>query len=180
MTKFENHITLGHDAGAFMKSAFFLWGVVFLISVNCDRGLAPSEPQAKKTSISGTVYFQNWPPPDSIFDLRLLLFLDYPLTDIKSEFLSGRVVIYPAPADSARLPFYVDSLNYRIVLNPGTYKYFTVAQQYGPIYLQDWQVVGNYDTSAVDTGPTPVVVAEGQQLENINILADFDSVLFRP
>jgi hypothetical protein len=163
-----------------MKSLYTLLVIFLLFLVDCDRGLAPSEPETKITSVSGTVYFKNWPPPDSIFDLRLLLFLNYPLTDIQSEILSGKVVIYPTLADTTRLPFYVDSLNYRIVLNPGTYKYFTVAQQYGPNYLQDWQVVGTYDTLATDTLPTSVVLTEGVQLENINIHANFDSVLFRP
>ena len=163
-----------------MKSLFTLLIIFLLFLVYCDQGLAPSEPEAKITSVSGTVYFKNWPPPDSIFDLRMLLFLSYPLTDIQSEILSGKAVIYPALTDTTRLPFYVDSLNYRIVLNPGTYKYFTIAQQYGPNYLQDWQVVGTYDTSATDTLPTPVILTEGEQLENINIQANFDSVLFRP
>jgi hypothetical protein len=163
-----------------MKFAFILFILAALIVITCDQGLSPEEELDQMSTVSGTVYFQHWPPLDSLYDYRLVLFPTYPGSDIISEIISGRAVLYPELADPNRLPFYVDSLNYQIKLNAGLYEYFAVAHQYGDSLFHDWQVVGHYDTTLQDLLPTAIEVEAGQLLKGINIFADFDSVLLRP
>jgi hypothetical protein len=161
---------------------FIITGTAILILFSCDDGLSPDESTPSFTGISGTVYFQNWPapgnaPPDSMADVRLILFPDFPPSSIQDEIISGRAIVYPGLNEN-KLTFYIDSLNFQIPLTPGTYEYFSVAHQYGPNLFQDWRVVGHYDTTPQDTLPTSLTITSGQHLEDIFILADFDSVLF--
>jgi hypothetical protein len=155
--------------------------LVLIISA-CDEGLSPDDSAPSFTGVSGTVYFENWPspntpPPDSIADVRLILFPDFPPSSIEDEILSGRAVLFPG-INEDKLTFYIDSLNFKIALSPGTYEYFAVAHQYGPNLFADWRVVGHYDTTPQDTLPTPLTVASGEHLEDLIITANFDSVLF--
>ncbi|UCF65727.1 MAG: hypothetical protein JSW33_07810 [bacterium] len=160
------------------------WVFLFIIILflHCDKGLSPENVEPPFTGIRGTVYFINWPapnnpPPDTVFDVRLILFPDFPPADFADEILSGRAVLYPTLNDE-KLPIPLDSLDYQIPLQPGRYEYFAVARQYGDNLFADWHVVGHYDTTFSDTLPTPIQINQGQLLDSINILANFDSVLF--
>ena len=153
-----------------------------LLFFYCDKGLSPETVEPPFTGISGTVYFINWPdpsspPPDTVFDIRLILFPDFPPADFASEILSGRAVVFPG-LNETKLPFPFDSLEYQIALLPGRYEYFAVARQFGDNLFADWHVIGQYDTSLSDTLPTPVDIEEGQLLDSLFILANFDSILF--
>ena len=149
--------------------------------LKCDQGLSPEQGTSQITGVSGTVYFQNWPPADSLFDIRLVLFPVFPAdSSIMDDIIAGRAIVYPGLSDDNRLPLNVDSLNYQIQLEAGAYEYFAVAHQYGSNVFSDWQVVGHYDTTGQDLLPTAIYIEEGQLLEDITIFADFDSVLFRP
>ncbi len=159
-----------------MPSKFLL--VVFLFTMtalHCDRGLSPTEPGTASSGISGTVYFSNWPPPDSLFDIRIILFQDYPPASIVDDILSGKAIVYPAGLNDT-LPRYMDSLNYQFAAPPGNYGFLTVAEQYGPNFYQDWQIAGFYDTTPQDTLPTPVVIPAGEILTGIRIFVNFDSI----
>ena len=72
--------------------------VLFLL-FSCDHGINPTQTQkdneTKSTGISGTIFYQNWPPPDSLLDLRLVIFKNYPPVDIVGEVLSGEAIAYP-------------------------------------------------------------------------------------
>jgi hypothetical protein len=162
----------------------FIFYLILLICLilHCDKGLSPETVEAPYTGIRGTVYFVNWPPPDqpppdTVFDVRLILFPDFPPANFADEIISGRAVLFPS-LNEEKLPFPFDSLNYQIPLSPGTYEYFAVAHQFGDDLFRDWQVIGHYDTTYQDTVPTPVRIDEGQLLEGMNITANFDSVLF--
>ena len=48
-----------------------------LFLAGCDHGLAPPS-ENQRTAISGTITYQNWPPADSLKDLRLVAFKEYP------------------------------------------------------------------------------------------------------
>ena len=149
--------------------------------LKCDQGLSPEQENIQITGVSGTVYFQNWPPADSLFDIRLVLFPVFPAdSTIMDDIIAGRAIVYPGLSDDNRLPLNVDSLNYQIQLEAGAYEYFAVAHQYGSNVFSDWQVVGHYDTTGQDLLPTAIYIEEGKLLEDITIFADFDSVLFRP
>jgi hypothetical protein len=141
--------------------------------VSCDGGLAPPERAGGPPYITGLITYRNWPPADSIVDLRLVLFKNFPPGDIVQEVLSGRAVVYPAIGDTSLVPLFVDSLRYSFTAAAGVYAYVVVAQQFGPNVQEDWRAVGQYDPDADPSIPTPVTLAEGDTTRAIDIAVDF-------
>jgi hypothetical protein len=170
----------------FIKNRYSIFWILILflwLVLACDKGMSPEEEEPEISGVSGTVYFINWPPPnspppDTVFDIRLIIFPDFPPADFADEILSGRAILFPGLNDE-KLTLPLDSLNYQIPLIPGTYEYFAVAHQFDSNLFNDWQVIGHYDTTPQDTLPTPLEITAGQMLRNINILANFDSILFK-
>ncbi len=168
-----------------------LRGILFLIFAigffyQCDKGLSPIEKpppptvEDSITGISGTIYFTNWPPPDSLFELRIVVFKKFPPENLIVEILTGEAFIYPtALEDTVSLPFYVDSLQYAFELEPRTYEYLVVAQRYGPNRALDWRAVGQYDTDE-DSLPSPFTVIDSVLLKNINVYVDFKHLPIQP
>jgi hypothetical protein len=154
---------------------------VFLVNIySCNHGLKPTEPQqSEKSNISGTISYSNWPPADSLIDLRLVVFEIYPPENIFEEISEGRAFVYPAIGNE-ELPFYVDSTTYVMELDPGYYEYVAIAQQYGSNFFTDWLAAGQYDTLLSAKLPTSITVISGGLLENINIEVDFDSLPPQP
>ena len=132
-------------------------------------GVLPTGPGA----ITGTIKYRNWPQRDSLVDLRIVVFNRFPPTDIVHEVISGNAVVYPPLGDTALVPFYVDSLRYKVILNAGTYPYVVVAQQFANNVLTDWRPVGQYDLDSNLLVPSPVTVAGNDTTRNINISVDF-------
>jgi hypothetical protein len=147
--------------------------LLFSAVISCDGGLAPPERAEGPPYLTGLITYRNWPPADSIVDLRLVLFVNYPPGDIVQEVLSGRAVVHPPLGDTSLVPFFVDSLRYGLTAPAGTYAYVVVAQQFGPNIRQDWRAVGQYDLDADPSVPTPVTLADGDTTRGINILVDF-------
>jgi len=147
---------------------------------SCDHGL---EPPKERTAISGTITYQNWPPADSLKDLRLVAFEEYPPLDIFSEIISGQAVVYPPIAAPAGLPMNnIESYDYIMDLPAGNYAYLVVAQLYGNNITADWRAVGQYDTtgSGLDSIPTAITLAQNQVLDSINIHVDFHNLPYQP
>lgn len=145
-----------------VASCFFLIG--------CNEGLAP---RVETSGISGTIRYKNWPPRDSLRDLRLVAFKVFPPGNIVQEVLQGRAIVYPPIGDTALVPFYVDSIRYTAPLPPGRYEYVVVAQQFGPNIFTDWRPVGQYDLDTNYAVPSPVVVLEGTLTRFVDINVDF-------
>jgi len=142
--------------------------------------LAPDENVPEITGIEGTILFQNWPPPDSLYDLRLVAFKNFPPENIFVEIITQQAYAYPPiTVDTTWIPFYVDQAEFEFELPPGTYDYLVVAHRYGPNILEDWQAVGQYDTDS-DSLPSSFTIVEGQLLKNIIILADFKQLPIQP
>ncbi|NIT60274.1 MAG: hypothetical protein GWN00_29920 [Aliifodinibius sp.] len=170
-----------------MKHVVFLilLFLTFLLVHNCNHGLSPSS--TKKTNpddlsgISGAIVYQNWPPGDSLKDLRLVAFRDFPPQNIFVEIITGNAIVYPPIDTSAHLQFNVQFEEYIMELPPDTFEYIVVAHQFGEDrFSQDsWQAVGQYDTDS-DSLPTPIVVIEDSLLENINITVDFKNRPIQP
>lgn len=162
-----------------LSRALFLCTILFFLR-SCDHGLEPPAEEATSsiTGISGTIYYQNWPPPDSLFDLRLIVFKTFPPQNILSDIINGNAIVHP-PLDSTSLPYFVDSTAYRLELKPGRYEYIVVAQQFGPNIYSDWRAVGQYDTTP-DSLPTAITVQEGELLQKIDINVDFRKLLIQP
>ena len=154
----------------------------FIFYVSCDHGVDPKQSQNTENNISGisgTIYYQNWPPANFIYDLRLVIFKEYPPADIVGEVTNGDAIAYPDISQGA-LPFFVDSTGYSVALIPGSYEYIVIAQQFGPAVFFDWLVAGQYDTTLSDTIPTGVEVFSDSMIKNINIYVDFDSLPGQP
>ena len=154
--------------------------LLFLISMSisiltCDHGLMPAEEEKAKMGLSGTVYYSNWPPADSIQLLKIVFFKTFPPQNIINEVLGGNASTYPL-ALSEGLPLDVDSTNYEIDLKAETYSYISVAQQYGPDVFTQWRAVGQYSSTPGDSLPTAVTVLEDSILKDINIYVDFNNL----
>jgi hypothetical protein len=160
---------------AMCPKSYLIIGMLLLIYLanSCDHGLAPPE---ARTGISGVIRYHNWPPADSLVDLRLIVFNNYPPGDIFFEITSGRAVVYP-PLGPESLPFYADSTEYYVDLATGNYEYVVVAQQYADNLTSDWWAVGQYDTTGTgrDSIPTAIEVIENSILNNIDINVDFNN-----
>lgn len=157
-------------------NVFLLWALF-----SCDHGINPEkteEVETKDSGISGTIFYQNW-PQDSLVDLRLVIFKNYPPADIVGEVTSGEAIAYP-DISLGSLPFYVDSTEFVVTLEPRIYEYIVVAHQFGPAIFFDWQVVGQYDTTLQDTIPTSIEILQDSILSGINIYVDFDSLPGQP
>jgi hypothetical protein len=166
----------------YKKAGIILLLLIFFIST-CDHGLSPPPEEAGKPSgICGTIRYLNWPPADSLFDLRLIIFPDYPPENIISEIASGNAVVYPPISDTTHLPFLKDTTSYSVKLSPGIYEYIVIAQQHSmPKFVQEnWRVVGQYDTSLSDPEPTAVTVMEDSIMHSIDINVDFENIPLQP
>ena len=161
--------------------SYIFLGIIFVaLFFHCDKGLSPDDAKSH-SGISGTVYFQNWPSPDSLLDIRLITFKNFPPGNIRDEVLSKRAIVYPDFfTDTTKLPFYVDSLDYNMFLDPGIYEYIVFAQRYGEDLYNDWLAAGQYDTTLQDPLPTSVEVPYNQILDSIFIYVDFDSLPIQP
>lgn len=146
----------------------------------CDHGLKPDGIDANQRSgISGYIQYQNWPPADSLKDLRLVIFKKFPPQDILGEVISGNAIVYPGLNES-NLPYFVDTTIFSVDLDPGTYEYVVVAMQYGANISTDWLAVGQYDTVMADPFPTTISVRPGTILKEINIDVDFHNLPIQP
>lgn len=151
-------------------AAVFLILVILCLMSGCNEGLAP---RIETSGITGVIRYKNWPPRDSLIDLRLVAFKKFPPTDIIGEIIRGNAVVYPPIGDTALVPFYVDSTRYTVPLAPGRYEYVVIAQQYGRNIFFDWRPVGQYDLDTNYALPSPVVVLEGSLTRFVDINVDF-------
>jgi hypothetical protein len=153
---------------------------ILFIFPACDHGLKPTGVNSeKRTGITGYISYQNWPTPDSLVDLRLVIFRYNPPDNILTEVLSGNAIVHPGLNDSS-LPFYEDTTEFVVELDPGVYEYVVVAQQYGPNISADWLAAGQYDTVMADPLPTNITVEPGKLLMDININVDFNDLPLQP
>jgi hypothetical protein len=141
----------------------------------CNRGLAPVQTSStSRPGFGGTIRFVSaWPPPDSVQDLRVVAFDNYPPTNIFGEVTSGQAKVFPA-IGSPGLTKFVDSLSYKFDLDSAeTFQYVVVAMQYGSNALQDWKVVGAFGYSHGQGSPQPVTVPPNSFVNGIDLEVDF-------
>ena len=139
----------------------------------CDQGLSPESAATHGPvyGISGTVYFANWPPSDSVLDLRVVSFKNFPSQDIIDEVLQGR-----AGYTETLQPYGADSLRYTLLLSPippGAFAYTVVAQRFGPNIRADWKAVGEYYANGDTSGPGIIIVPADSILPGADIRVDF-------
>lgn len=154
-----------------MRKIFLLF-FLLLPFISCDHGLKPSEtstPIYEEPGFGGTVYFKgSW--PDTVYDLRVVAFRNYPPQNIINEVMGGKAKFSQSP-----LPTKVDSTNYEVLADTGKWEYIVVALRYGENIFSDWKAIGVYDTTAQDTIPTPIYIPYGKFIRGINITCDFNN-----
>ena len=140
----------------------------------CSHGLGPINVQP---GFGGTVRFVSaWPPPDSVLNLSVVAFSDYPPQNIITEITSGHAQVYP-PISGSSFPTFVDSASYEFNLDSAsTFKYVAVVMQYGTNLFADWEVVGAYGYSHGAGSPAQVVVPQNTFVNGINIDVDFKNL----
>ncbi len=145
---------------------FFLLAVLV---TGCDNGLSP-DLASIDPGFSGTLrVVSDFPPPDSVRDLRVVAFKVYPPKDIVFEVLSGRAVFSESlKADSVVIPYIVQQPGIE-----GKYPYVVVARQYGPDVMNDWHVVGVYTKTNDPKKPDGIIIKPNQVTKGIDITIDF-------
>ena len=156
--------------------------LLLLLWSGCDTGLAPLyEP----SGFSGVLRFKNWPQPDSIRDLRIVAFTNFPSDSagILTSLVQGKAIVYPAVGTSGLLgPGWVyrfsDSLQFSFTtenstLQIGNYEYVVVAFQYGPNILTDWAPAAVYTTQPNSFTPAPIRVLLHRVIPDIDFTVDF-------
>lgn len=155
----------------------FLYILASLFFFHCnDHGLQPAP--AVEPGFGGVIHYTNWPPLDSLKDLRLIAFREFPPQNIIADVVSGRAYVFPRinePSDRVRalLPYFVDSTFYAFHAPPGRYAYVVVAQQFGDSLFKDWRAVGQYDLDSDLTIPTELDVSDNSFRTGIDIRVDF-------
>lgn len=130
----------------------------------CEGGLEPPVEETNPTGvITGVVtYSGEWPPADSLKDLRFVPLKSVPQTtqDIFADF--NNLVF------SERLDFNVEQDTFSISQVPnGVYVYNSVAQNYGTI--TEWRPVGLYEEN------DGIIIMDGDTI-SITIHVDFDNL----
>ncbi len=151
-----------------------------LLLPGCNEELGPLNADS---GFSGVLRFRNWPPADSNFEMRLIVFEDVPTDSagIIPTLLAGKAAIWPAAGQD--FPTMIDSLPYEFTERTGTnlhvknYNYVAVVWQYGSNVLLDWRPAGVYTAGAPNTSPpVPLRVVLHRIIPNIDILVDFHNL----
>lgn len=150
-------------------SAFrFFACLLFFAMAGCDHGLEPVAPQGPGFGGTLTVV-STFPPADSLLDLRVIAFRNYPPTNIALEVLSGNAVFSETLSITERSQMYTVSNS----TLKGAFAYVVVAQRYGPALDSNWRAVGVYTLSGDKTKPSSIDLKGGEFVSNVNITVDY-------
>lgn len=158
-----------------MKRLSYLF-LCLLIVAGCDKGLSPPPP---KPSIAGKVRFlSEWPHKDSLGNRFLALALaKVPPPYAASQLFAG---VFDGTILSVLTSFNYGTVDtsFYFEVDPGTYYYLGVAQQFGPVLATDWRVLG----FAHDEKDSAIVfnISDGDRIKDIFIDVRFDSLPRQP
>jgi hypothetical protein len=149
-----------------------LFLIILLLPGCADHGLSPSDSDSDKLpGFGGVIRVKSQlPPSDSLRDLRVVAFRNYPPLNIVLDVASKKAVF-----TDTTIVIKGDISSYRIQNSDaiGEFKYVVVAQQFGPNIFTDWRVVGVYTTTMDVTKPSSISVPLGTFLSAIDIDVDF-------
>jgi hypothetical protein len=177
-----------------MKQSFILTPLVAIFLVffsGCDKGL---EPLNEPSGFGGVIHYKNWPGPDSLLELRIAAFTEYPSdsSGILAALLSGRAVVYPQVGGSVQGALIIlggdrraDTVRYDFTTKGTTlqvtaYNYVVMAWRYGPNYFTDWRPAGVYVVNPDTFDPAPVRVLLHRITSGIDIYVDFHNLPPKP
>lgn len=142
--------------------------------ISCDGGLNPEI--ERNAYITGRIVFisprDKFPAKDSLKDLRVVCFKDYPPKNIIEDVLTGKAYFTETP-----LSYDLDTVPFQIKITdpPVMLKYIVAAQNYGS--LLQWRAIGVYHINQ-DT-ITPINVEKGKKYE-IEIQVDWEKIPYQP
>jgi hypothetical protein len=154
--------------------------IALTVIFGCDGGLEPEKKEVVDTKgyISGHVHFmdsgETWPPRDSVVELRVVAFKNYPPGNILAELFAGNAVY------SDTLELFVDSASFEIVIEkpPVEYKYIVAAQRYNDS-LTAWKAIGVYSLDGNPENPRQISVESGKTYPT-DIYVDFNKLPPQP
>ncbi|MBR9976945.1 MAG: hypothetical protein KFH87_02550 [Bacteroidetes bacterium] len=155
---------------AYLVGMLVVCAALLPVATGCeDHGLAPAG-NLTLPGFSGNITVRGeWPPPDSVRDLRLAAFRNYPPKDILSEVIEGTAFF------SDELPYGQDTISYTFQSEAlsGIYEYIVIAQNYGTDPFTDWRAVGVYSKTGDAHAPSPLDLGTGTFIHDIDIMIDF-------
>jgi hypothetical protein len=170
-----------------------LFGILAILMVmlpGCDKGLAPID---EPVGFSGVLTFKNWPSPDSVLELRIIAFEEFPADsgNIYQTLLEMRAAIYPhvttgvAGALAMLGNKSADTVHYTFtkegtILKETAYNYVVVAWRYGPNYFADWAPAGVYTLTPGTFDPATVFVRPHRMKKDVDITVDFHNLPPKP
>lgn len=151
-----------------------LLGLLIIVLISCDGGLNPEI--ERNAYITGKIVFvsprDKFPPKDSLKDLRVVCFKDYPPKNIIEDVLTGRAYFTETP-----LSYDLDTVPFQIKITdpPVEIKYIAAAQNYGT-FLQ-WRVIGVYRTNQDTISSIKVEIGKKYEIE---IQVDWEKIPYQP
>lgn len=157
-----------------MRAFTLLFGVCLFSLLGCDeQGLNPND--VSEPGIGGTItYISKLPPPDSLYDLRVVAVPYFPL-DTTFQPLIFNVVegIIPFSGDIRSTADSGKTVKYELYCKPQKYYYVAIVQQYGLDVFAQWRVVSVYGYSTANPNPQTITIVDGKFTPNINFVVDF-------
>ena len=168
-----------------------LVALFFVFVSGCDKGL---EPLNEPSGFSGVIHYKNWPGPDSLLELRIAAFTEYPAdsSGILAALLSGKAVVYPQVTtgvlgalkilggDRLADTVHYDFTTQGTTLQVATYSYVVVAWRYGPNFFVDWRPAGVYAVNPDSFIPAPVRIVLHRITPDVDIYVDFHNLPPKP
>jgi hypothetical protein len=171
------------------RRAVLLWlwcGLLGAAVVGCDEGLKPPPPP---TILSGTITYvggrASWPPADSVLNLRLVAFKEFPPRDIFGEIIMRRAYYTPEGLTlDSTLAKFAERTAYSIEIPdpaPEELQYIAVVMLVNPQILlpSSWRVVGIHNVNGDNTRPARLRVTPNAE-NRADIRVDFRNLPPQP
>jgi hypothetical protein len=172
------------------RTVFIVLALLSGLLPGCDQGLGPI---SEETGFSGVITFRNWPPPESILELRLVALEEFPAdsSGLVDALFQMRAAIYPHVTTGVAVALQIlgnksaDTVHYTFlkegtILKEATYNYVVVAWRYGPNYFADWRPAGVYTLTPGTFEPAAVIVRNNRMRKDVDITVDFNNLPPKP
>lgn len=164
-----------------MRRLSLVLSSLLLMLAGCDHGgLDPTVTQ--EPGFSGQIQFLGRRPAvDSLKDLRVVAVPYYPI-DTTFQLVILKVLDGTIAFGTELTSFAASDLpvRYELRVEPKTYPYVAIVQQYGADVFSQWRVVGVYGYSSAHPAPSPVMVRDGELTTSIDLTVDFDHLPPQP
>jgi hypothetical protein len=158
---------------------YIILSYITLFFISCNEGLSPpkvDEATVIKGKINFTSGLSSWPSLDSLKDLRIAFFQNYPdSANILNDFVTGNLTF---TEDS--IPYFVESYEFIQIVKkvPVEFNYICVAQNYAG--LLEWKVIGLYSINDDNITPKKLIIDKEGIYNNININVNFNNLPPQP